>query len=503
MAINVAGYPRLTGETDDTARIRRAIAAWLTSTDGCLNFGSGVYQVSSEIRIERPNVGAIFGTVRGDGPGVCQIKGVPNKRTLTVVNFNEGIIEGIGFSGGPSPRPAMNWTYGQDHVGLTLGNIGGGVSHGAHLRNVRFENYAVGLSLGDWHTAGAAAEWSIQNVGAARCHIGIGGFGFNTLNNSFFNTELGECVFGVYSDSAYGWNFYGGSLGNNYHSFHLMCGGEVIVEGMRDEYGPLTDAAGGGFITYGASTSIRLLVRGCQVLDQEPFRTNRWYPVSIRPTNGQTSLILEGSTIAGRAEATKYLAIRGSSFIVQNNGPIFTTTPTVREIGGNVYLDKFSGQTIADVPNQSTLVGPQGVAGPQGPAGPTGAAGPQGPQGEPGPSVGALQMRPAATRLVDTRFGQGGIMLANQPRTFTLAGVEDIPAEASAVLVNVTVAGNVADGYVRAHPTDATGGTSVINFDRDLAAIANMVVLKVASGSASFMASVDTHLILDAHGWVT
>jgi hypothetical protein len=140
-------------------------------------------------------------------------------------------------------------------------------AHGCSIHDLRTEHYGVGLALGDYLTAGAAAEMLITSYGANQCHFGVAGFGFNTLNNTFVNLELNECDWGVYSDTAYGWAFYGGSLGNNIHSFHLVCGGEVLVEGMRDEFGPRT-AVSGGFITYGASTSIRLHVRGCQVLDQ-------------------------------------------------------------------------------------------------------------------------------------------------------------------------------------------------------------------------------------------
>jgi hypothetical protein len=392
--IRVRDYPRATGETHDGPRIMRAVNAYTAGlrngTAGVLDFGTGNYDTGGQhLLIAQPSNAPLFGRIVGDGPDICTLRGYPNVRTMTVMNANCMEIGGIKFSGGPAACPPMVWTVGQDHIGLTLSNVGGGVAHGNRVHDCRFENYAIGFALGDWNTAGAAAECHMDSIGASRCTFGISGFSFNTLNNTFTNTELGECMSGVYSDSAYGWAFYGGSLGNNRHSFEFRCGGEVIIQNFRDEFGPLT-AVDGGFISYGASTSIRLNVSGCQVLDQEPMRSQRWITRCITPTAGQTGLIVTSSLLSGQVAASKYLRLEDVGFITQQ-AQGWSGTPTAYFVAGTYKLDKMSGQTIADFPSVSSLsgsggtVGPTGPAGPAGPKGTTGATGATGPAGLVGP----------------------------------------------------------------------------------------------------------------------
>jgi hypothetical protein len=70
-------------------------------------------------------------------------------------------------------------------------------------------------------------------------------------------------------------------------------------------------------------------------------------------------------------------------------------------------------------------------------------------------------------RLLDTRVGNGlaGPFVASTPRTVRIAGQGGIPAEATAVTVNLTVVGQTAGGYVSLTPTPtATPTTSSLNF---------------------------------------
>ncbi len=115
-------------------------------------------------------------------------------------------------------------------------------------------------------------------------------------------------------------------------------------------------------------------------------------------------------------------------------------------------------------------------------------------------------------RVLDTRdpsglYG-GPALAAGIPRSFDLAGLCGIPAEAQAVSVNITVTGPTATGYLRAYP----GGVipplaSAINFSAGQTR-ANNAILPLAAdgqGTLTFEASLATagavHLIVDVNGY--
>ncbi len=112
-------------------------------------------------------------------------------------------------------------------------------------------------------------------------------------------------------------------------------------------------------------------------------------------------------------------------------------------------------------------------------------------------------------RVLDTRFGTGltGKFMANIARPFVVAGVGAIPADATAVTANLTVANQTKGGYVSVTPTaDNNPATSTLNFPlNDTRANGLTIPLNLIDGSISAVykaadgASAD--LILDVTGY--
>ena len=108
------------------------------------------------------------------------------------------------------------------------------------------------------------------------------------------------------------------------------------------------------------------------------------------------------------------------------------------------------------------------------------------------------------TRLLDTRDGSGGwlnALSAGQSIDLQVAGTAGIPQGATGVLLNVTVTGASASGYVTVYPC----GT-----DRPLASnlnvvvgqtVANAVVIPLGQGKACVYSSVPAHVIADVAGY--
>ena len=120
-------------------------------------------------------------------------------------------------------------------------------------------------------------------------------------------------------------------------------------------------------------------------------------------------------------------------------------------------------------------------------------------------------------RFVDTRSGsgfqgEGGPLLGHSsPRRFTLAGQGAIPADATAVLVNLTAVGYNRDGWLAAYPAcTAMPATSNLNYDTVENAIANFAVVKLGADSAScqgqgkidVIGDVGTNVIVDVAGYL-
>jgi hypothetical protein len=111
-------------------------------------------------------------------------------------------------------------------------------------------------------------------------------------------------------------------------------------------------------------------------------------------------------------------------------------------------------------------------------------------------------------RLVDTRSTDGPALLANRSRTFAVAPHCDIPIDAVAVAVNMTVVGPTDVGNLRAY---GAGGllprTSVINFVPGRTRANNAIIPVGIFASVTVQcdmpaASVgSTHFVLDAYGY--
>jgi len=110
-------------------------------------------------------------------------------------------------------------------------------------------------------------------------------------------------------------------------------------------------------------------------------------------------------------------------------------------------------------------------------------------------------------RVLDTRIGLGvaaGALPPDGQLELRLGGVE-VPADATAAVMNLTATEAAAPGYVTAWPT---GGprphASNLNLSWAGATAANLVVVPLGrDGSVSFYAQSGTHLVADLAGWFT
>ena len=116
----------------------------------------------------------------------------------------------------------------------------------------------------------------------------------------------------------------------------------------------------------------------------------------------------------------------------------------------------------------------------------------------------------APCRLVDTRGPNGALggpsLVAGQSRTFTLAGSCNIPANASALSVNITIVGASAPGFVILYG----GGTpqpavSNLNFSAGQVRANSAIVTLGALGDATVFlgqSSGNAHVIIDVNGYL-
>ena len=105
-----------------------------------------------------------------------------------------------------------------------------------------------------------------------------------------------------------------------------------------------------------------------------------------------------------------------------------------------------------------------------------------------------------AARVLDTRTA-GGAMSGGQTRTVTIAGQSSVPADATAVMVNVTSVGPGGNGYVAVVPSGTKPTTSTVNHlpGQD---VANRAVVPLAGGKVDvLLAGASAHVVLDVVGW--
>jgi hypothetical protein len=121
-----------------------------------------------------------------------------------------------------------------------------------------------------------------------------------------------------------------------------------------------------------------------------------------------------------------------------------------------------------------------------------------------------LPMLTSPQRLVDTRTS-GGRIATGASRCFPMAGLAGIPADAAAIIVNVTAVDYVARGWLTVYPNgQSVPATSTVNFDTSEYAIANGSIVRLGTGgqvcvNVGTVNSVpgDADVILDVTGYLT
>ncbi|HEY5155074.1 MAG TPA: S8 family serine peptidase, partial [Acidimicrobiales bacterium] len=109
------------------------------------------------------------------------------------------------------------------------------------------------------------------------------------------------------------------------------------------------------------------------------------------------------------------------------------------------------------------------------------------------------------TRVLDTRDGVGGFqapVVGGTSITVAVAGVGGVPINATSLVVNVTVTGPIAPGFLTVYPADSTRPlASNLNFlVGDV--VPNLVTVKLgANGRFTIFASGTTDVVADVAGW--
>ncbi|MEU7552639.1 PKD domain-containing protein [Streptomyces sp. NPDC044571] len=108
----------------------------------------------------------------------------------------------------------------------------------------------------------------------------------------------------------------------------------------------------------------------------------------------------------------------------------------------------------------------------------------------------------APTRLADTRTA-GGALAGGTSRTVKVAGVGGVPADATAVALNLTSTGSTADAHVIAYPDPANRpATSNLNPEPGKDKSNQAIVPVGPDGTITLYTNTgSTHLVLDAVGW--
>jgi hypothetical protein len=130
------------------------------------------------------------------------------------------------------------------------------------------------------------------------------------------------------------------------------------------------------------------------------------------------------------------------------------------------------------------------------------------------PSAGAITSTPSRfvplspTRVLDTRAAVGVKTTsrpgANATVTLTLAGTNGVPANATAVVLNVTLTQAAAAGFVQVMPTGqaTVGASSNLNADHAGQTLANLAVVPLGNGGqVSLYTQSGAHLVADLLGY--
>lgn len=107
---------------------------------------------------------------------------------------------------------------------------------------------------------------------------------------------------------------------------------------------------------------------------------------------------------------------------------------------------------------------------------------------------------PTAYRALDTRLA-GGVLSTGVRRTVPIAGREGVPADATAVVLNVTSVNPGGNGYVAALPAGSPVGTSTVNHlpGKDAS---NRTTVALAAGAVDvYLEGASAHVLVDVVGW--
>jgi len=110
------------------------------------------------------------------------------------------------------------------------------------------------------------------------------------------------------------------------------------------------------------------------------------------------------------------------------------------------------------------------------------------------------------TRLLDTRSGPGrtGALGAGDALDLDVGRAAGLPADAAAVVLNLTATEPAAAGFLSVTPKGAPlGRVSNLNIARPGQTIANQVIVPLQNGVITVFAAVPTHVVVDLGGWYT
>ncbi len=112
-----------------------------------------------------------------------------------------------------------------------------------------------------------------------------------------------------------------------------------------------------------------------------------------------------------------------------------------------------------------------------------------------------IDTRPGA-QTVDHSFEGIGVRAAGSVTQLTVAGRYGVPADASAVALNITVTGSIAGSFLTVFPCGATQpNTSTLNYNAGQT-IANAAISKIGTnGQVCFYTDTATHLLVDVNGY--
>jgi hypothetical protein len=125
----------------------------------------------------------------------------------------------------------------------------------------------------------------------------------------------------------------------------------------------------------------------------------------------------------------------------------------------------------------------------------------------PATATGGLYYTPiSGSRVVDTRSGFGGIMTTGTERSFQVAGVGGVPANATAVAVNVAAVGQAGFGWVNITPSTDPPNPSqpVLALIGDTDTRSGFAITKLGTdGRVRVWVQPTTHIIIDVVGYYT